>query len=445
MNVALHPDIIGRPDALRYISLCTGGGGLDLGLELAIPSARPVCLVEREAFSVAHLVAAMQAGLMAPAPVWSDVSTFNGRPWRGLVDGLIGGIPCQPHSQAGKRQGSADERDLWSDARRIIAQARPWFVLIENVAGMLTAGADEIAGAQRVRGDLHRLGYAVEGGLFSAAEVGAPHERKRLFILALADAGYTKPPKRQELAQSNQGCMGPWRSERSQPPSRSGNELADRVGFGQRREGCPRQQKARPYRGGGELGDANSARRTQARAGSIEPAGAQPQARSGKLGDTTRERCGEGRPKPGLWSGRDTASSDGQPMGDATGLQRQEIQRDEPDRDCVRLGDATGQRGGRLSDRQERKQDSDLGRSIPLFPPGPSDTDAWARIARTHPHLEPAVCKLAHGLAAGVDNTRVDELRMLGNGVVPLVAGHAIRSLLAAHKAAGTLQAGEFV
>jgi DNA (cytosine-5)-methyltransferase 1 len=71
---------------------------------------------------------------MAEAAIWSDVTTFDGRPWRGLVDGVIGGIPCQPHSLAGKRQGSDDERDLWSDARRIIVQSGAWFVLIENVS-----------------------------------------------------------------------------------------------------------------------------------------------------------------------------------------------------------------------------------------------------------------------------------------------------------------------
>jgi DNA (cytosine-5)-methyltransferase 1 len=58
--------------------------------------------------------------LLAQAPIWSDVRTFAGRPWRGLVDGIIGGIPCQPHSLAGKRLGADDERDLWGDARRII-------------------------------------------------------------------------------------------------------------------------------------------------------------------------------------------------------------------------------------------------------------------------------------------------------------------------------------
>jgi site-specific DNA-cytosine methylase len=98
------------------------------------------------------------------------------------VDGLIGGIPCQPHSLAGKRLGEDDERDLWSDARRIIVQSGAWFVLIENVRGMLSSG-----GAERVWRDLHRLGFTVEVGLFTATEVGASHERERLFILAVAD------------------------------------------------------------------------------------------------------------------------------------------------------------------------------------------------------------------------------------------------------------------
>lgn len=133
MNVALRP-------SLDILSICTGGGGLDLGIELAMPSARTVCMVEREAFAVAHLVAAMQQGLMAPCPVWSDARTFDGRPWRGLVDGLIGGIPCQPWSRAGKRRGKDDERDLWPAARRIVIQSRVWFVLIENVPGMVDEG-----------------------------------------------------------------------------------------------------------------------------------------------------------------------------------------------------------------------------------------------------------------------------------------------------------------
>jgi hypothetical protein len=130
---------VGLPP-LNYLSFCTGGGGLDLGLELAVPGARAVCLVERECFAIAHLVSAMEAGLLAPAPVWTDARTFNGRPWRGAVDGVIGGIPCQPHSVAGNRLAEEDERDLWAPFRRAVVQSGAWFVLIENVEGMLSSG-----------------------------------------------------------------------------------------------------------------------------------------------------------------------------------------------------------------------------------------------------------------------------------------------------------------
>ncbi|RVJ69789.1 DNA cytosine methyltransferase [Sinorhizobium meliloti] len=191
VNVAL------RPEHLNIISLCTGGAGLDLGVELAIGCARVVCMVEREAFAVTHLVSAMQQGLLAQAPIWSDARTFDGRAWRGAVDGIIGGIPCQPHSLAGKRLGEEDERDLWSDARRIIAQSGAWFVLIENVRGMLSSG-----GAERVWRDLHRLGFEVEGGLFTASEIGDSQERERFFVLAVADARCTRPQGNQQPGSS---------------------------------------------------------------------------------------------------------------------------------------------------------------------------------------------------------------------------------------------------
>lgn len=89
--------------------------GLDLAAELAIPNACPVVCIEREAFAVAHLVDAMEKGWLAPAPVWSDARTFDGRRWRGHVDAVIGGIPCQPHSVAGYEPESAPLW-LWEEA-----------------------------------------------------------------------------------------------------------------------------------------------------------------------------------------------------------------------------------------------------------------------------------------------------------------------------------------
>ena len=81
-----------------------GEAGLTLALRLAVPNARTVCYVEREAFAVANLVAAIKEGFMDDAPIWSDLGTFDGAAWRGSVDWVIGGIPCQPHSFSGQRR-----------------------------------------------------------------------------------------------------------------------------------------------------------------------------------------------------------------------------------------------------------------------------------------------------------------------------------------------------
>ena len=117
----------------RILSICTGAGGLDLGVKLACPAARTVCYVEREAFAVAELVAAMEAACLDEAPVWSDLGSFDGTAWRGRVDWLIGGIPCQPHSTASnQRRGADDERDLWPAAARVIREVQPAVVFLET-------------------------------------------------------------------------------------------------------------------------------------------------------------------------------------------------------------------------------------------------------------------------------------------------------------------------
>jgi DNA (cytosine-5)-methyltransferase 1 len=115
-ELALHPsgNASGITDArLHALSLCAGAGGIDLGLTIACPTYRTVCYVEREAYAAATLVARMEDKALDCAPVWDDVGTFDGRPWRGAVDILTGGCPCQPFSVAGKRKGVDDPRHLW--------------------------------------------------------------------------------------------------------------------------------------------------------------------------------------------------------------------------------------------------------------------------------------------------------------------------------------------
>ena len=171
----------------QVLSLCSGYGGLDLGVRLAT-GAETVCYVEREAYAAATLVARMADEALGEAPIWDDVKTFDGEPWCGKVDCITAGYPCQPFSHAGRRGGVEDERHIWPDVCRIVATVRPVWCFFENVEGHLSLGFREVVA------DLHALGYVVEAGLFTASEVGASHRRKRLFILAHRDIGERVEP-----------------------------------------------------------------------------------------------------------------------------------------------------------------------------------------------------------------------------------------------------------
>jgi len=165
---------------VNIISICAGIGGLDLATRLAVPHARTVCYVEREAWSIAHLAEAMEAGLLDAAPVWDDLATFDGEEWRGVVDLVIAGLPCQPWSVAGKRRGHDDERAIWPDFIRVVAECRPALVFLENVPTFVTSGWFLRPGDK-----LSRLGYEIAEPLFlRASDVGASHRRERVFILA---------------------------------------------------------------------------------------------------------------------------------------------------------------------------------------------------------------------------------------------------------------------
>jgi DNA (cytosine-5)-methyltransferase 1 len=124
------------------------------------------------------LVAKMEAGLMDAAPVWTDLKTFPWESFRDRVDILTGGYPCQPFSAAGKRAGKDDPRHLWPWIADGVAAMRPRVCFFENVEGHITLGLREVIA------ELESLGYKTTFGIFSAAECGAPHQRKRVFIMA---------------------------------------------------------------------------------------------------------------------------------------------------------------------------------------------------------------------------------------------------------------------
>lgn len=149
-----------------------------MGLMLAEPGYHTRCFVEWEDWPRAVLIAAQRAGYFAPAPIWTDLRTFDARPFPGAFDIVLAGYPCQPFSAAGKRGGAGDPRHLWPDVARVIAECRPEWVFLENVPGHVTLGLETVLR------ELWGMGYTPAAGLFSAAEVGAPHQRLRVFILA---------------------------------------------------------------------------------------------------------------------------------------------------------------------------------------------------------------------------------------------------------------------
>lgn len=259
---------------MNGLALCAGVGGLELGLRLAIGvDYRTVCYVEREAFSAATIVARMEDEALDRAPIWDDLTSFSGEAWRGSVDIITAGYPCQPFSVAGKQRAEADPRHLWPHVARIIREVEPEWVFLENVANHFRLGFNTVAR------ELREMGYDVAAGVYSAAEVGAPHRRDRLFALAHASEFGQREPQHQTSAKSR------------------GNSWQDT--------------------GGG-------------------------------------------------------------------------------------------------------------GYELPTWPPSPSDEAGWKFILDHFPSLEPAVCKVPHGLAG-----RDDRLRAAGNGVVPMVAAVAFLSLMA--------------
>ena len=170
------------------LSYCTGFRGLERGIERAIGSIRTAVYVEIEAFIIENLLVGMEKGVLDAAPIWPNIKTFDARPFRDRIHGIIGGYPCQPFSMAGNRKGTDDPRHLWPYLERDIRAVRPLWCFFENVSGHLSLGFSE------VRQSLSDMGYAVEAGIFTAEEVGAPHRRERLFILAIRRdcLGYAK-------------------------------------------------------------------------------------------------------------------------------------------------------------------------------------------------------------------------------------------------------------
>jgi DNA (cytosine-5)-methyltransferase 1 len=197
----------------RVASLCSGYGGIELGLELAGVDVEVVWHAEYDdAPALVH-------GKHWPAPNLGDITRID---WDTCepVDLLTAGYPCQPFSHAGRRQGVHDERHLWPHVAQAVRSLRPRLVFLENVAGHLTLGFDVVCA------DLAQMGYRVRWGCVRASDAGAPHRRERLFIAADTD---------------EPGLQGPQPAQRRDVPARRGGAATDT-----RSEGTGRDDRAVP-------------------------------------------------------------------------------------------------------------------------------------------------------------------------------------------------------
>lgn len=380
--------------ALRTASLCAGIGGLDLGVELAVPGSQLVVAVERQAFAASVLRSRLAGQALGAPPIWDDLETFDGRRWRGKVDIVVAGYPCQPESVAGLRRGQADERWLWRTVWRVVRDMGPRYLFVENVAGHLSGTFEKVVG------DLAASGWSAEWDCFPASSVGAPHQRDRLFCLAAN-------PERSPL--------------RIQPEWREWDRRGERA---------PEREQAEPVDDGGPRQPADAevergARSEQHRAPSFA--------------------CGHGE---------DSANADGHGLqgvgrsGELDTRERQELWRDAHGRDRARFGNTDGERlqeadGERLSAREEP-----LGEHDGLADPERDghEGETWGRCDRAGweagelargglPYWqrvlppEPTFRGMDDGTAHRLDRDWADRLYALGNAVVPQAAARAFATL----------------
>lgn len=183
---------------MNELALFAGAGGGILASHLL--GWTTVCAVERDAYAAQVLAQRQNDGILKPFPIWSDIESFDSGPWRGIVDVISGGFPCQDISSAGKGAGITGERSgLWKHMARIIREIQPAYAFIENSPLLVRRGLSTVLT------DLAKMGFDAQWGCIGANAIGAPHRRERIWILA------TNPkrlPQRQESCGRQAGRMG---------------------------------------------------------------------------------------------------------------------------------------------------------------------------------------------------------------------------------------------
>ncbi len=325
---------------MNELSLFTGAFGGGLGSRLL--GWRTICAVEIDPYCREVVLRRQEEKILEPFPIWDDIRTFDGTAWRGKVDIISAGFPCQPFSVAGKRAGEGDERNMWPDTVRIIREVRPACCLLENVAGLLSAQVGDASDGTlhyyfgTILRDLAESGYDAEWRLLSASECGAPHKRTRLWVVAYAletgarsegratgDERRTAGTEGRESIRQGNGAVG------SSGVNSASEDVADtendnggsrkrRTEEATRPEG---QRRRRPTGRGQNVADASGTRRTKRESKPGDDEQEQPTAERGRCewwvsdpADISYAGCEHGNRQPNAETGN--RDSDGQGLAD---------------------------------------------------------------------------------------------------------------------------------
>ncbi|WJE88153.1 DNA methyltransferase [Phage C75C1] len=462
---------------ITHLSLCTGYEGIGMGLRTVLPTLREIAYVEREGFCCANLENKMQKGQMGEAPIFTDVKTFPYEKFRGLVDIMSFGFPCQPFSQAGLRKATEDPRHLFPYLAEGIRVMQPSIVFAENVEGILSCKTGEGEPVVKYVGrTLEEMGYRTEVGIFSASEIGAPHQRKRVFFLGISDSvrsGLCRGGSSEECRDDSNGIQS---NEGERNELRSEVERCSIAPMGNtEHDGPSTEQKLRSsdssseVRGQKEKGEAGELERTSRPNDGTSFSGCEGNAMANTNGDRHREDTRRDREEKeiqrehrekicrGLPNG---TSCDEGSMGNTinhgntcplvqpsiqgceelvnTESELRQHETEQKGRDsigaasqgrCEELVDTNTEGLQGLSERQEWNSDDPWATSqwMGTFPARPNqDQYEWEQprvLEKGIPQSE---------LGGTVDGTtdRVDRLRLLGNGVVPYTAAKAFATLL---------------
>ena len=385
---------------LRGYSICSGIGGLDIAFQSPYVGGETVGYCEYDKYCQSVLHRRMSDGWLDNAPIWPDLFTLE-ESLVGDVDVLYGGIPCQPHSHAGKRAGANAPRDLWPKTLELLREVRPRLFFLENVAGITMGTGEQGAYVYTIFNDLSKIGYDFRWTTLRASDIGAPHRRERFFLLANSNDRFSEYEN--SAIRTRRSSLDDGGSSVGNPSSSGQLESTNdhREAATQRRPEWIAQEK---------IGNTSEGRT--------------------ELGDTDGQRL-QGRHLMGVDTGERTSGQNGTEssiygaMGDPGGWVRSTGYADA--RPQFVAYDQPGHSGsphkyaiGEVDTREGLFQS---------FPPSPDSQDEWRRLIRRNPSLSPAIepnlRRGPDGLTAGMDKYRRKGLAGLGNGVVPMQAIYA--------------------